>query len=44
VIVSFMVNWAEGRDDDFVKMTTRCTVKHIDVVAAATGKDIGIIT
>ena len=35
VIVSFTVNWAERRDDEFVKTTTRRTVEQIDAVAAA---------
>lgn len=35
VIVSFTVNWAESRDDDFVKTTTRRTVEQIDAFAAA---------
>lgn len=34
VIVSFTVNWAESRDDDFVKTTTRRAVEQIDAVAA----------
>lgn len=35
VIVSFTVNWAECRDDDFVKTTTRRAVEQIDAVALA---------
>ena len=35
VIVSFTVNWAERRDDEFVKTTTRRTVEQIEAVAAA---------
>ncbi|MCJ1316755.1 hypothetical protein MMC15_002076 [Xylographa vitiligo] len=35
VIVSFTVNWAERRDDDFVKTTTRRAVEQIDAFAAA---------
>lgn len=35
VIVSFTVNWAERRDDDFVKMTTRRAIEQIDAVAVA---------
>ena len=35
VIVSFTVNWAEGRDDDFVKTTTRHAVEQIDTIAEA---------
>jgi hypothetical protein len=35
VIVSFTVNWAERRDDEFVKTTTRYAVEQIDAVAAA---------
>jgi len=35
VIVSFTVNWAERRDDEFVKTTTRRAVEQIDAVAAA---------
>jgi FAD/FMN-containing dehydrogenase len=35
VIVSFTVNWAESRDDEFVKTTTRRTVEQIDAAAAA---------
>ena len=35
VIVSFTVNWAERRDDEFVKTTTRRAVEQIDTVAAA---------
>lgn len=35
VIVSFTVNWAERRDDEFVKTTTRRVVEQIDAAAAA---------
>ncbi|ERF69174.1 hypothetical protein EPUS_01131 [Endocarpon pusillum Z07020] len=35
VIVSFTINWDEGRDDEFVKTTTRRTVEQIDAFAAA---------
>ena len=35
VIVSFTVNWAECRDDEFVKTTTRHTIEQIDAVTAA---------
>ena len=35
VIVSFTVNWDEGRDDEFVKTTTRRTVDEIEAVAAS---------
>ncbi|KAK0514653.1 hypothetical protein JMJ35_003270 [Cladonia borealis] len=35
VIVSFTVNWAERRDDDFVKTATRRTIEQIEAVAAA---------
>ena len=35
VIVSFTVNWAECRDDEFVKTTTRRAVEQIDAVAVA---------
>ncbi len=35
VIVSFTVNWDESKDDDFVKTTTRRTVKQIEAFAAA---------
>lgn len=35
VIVSFTVNWAERRDDEFVKTTTRRAVEQIDDVAMA---------
>ena len=35
VIVSFTVNWAERRDDEFVKTTTRRAVEQIDAAAAA---------
>ena len=35
VIVSFTVNWAECRDDEFIKTTTRRAVEQIDAVAAA---------
>lgn len=35
VIVSFTVNWAECRDDDFVQTITRRTVEQIDAAAAA---------
>lgn len=35
VIVSFKVNWAKRRDDDFVKMTTRRAIEQIDAVAVA---------
>ena len=37
VIISFTVNWDEGRDDEFVKTTTRRVVEQIDAVAAAHG-------
>ena len=37
VIVSFTVNWDEGRDDGLVKTTTRRVVERIDAVAAARG-------
>ena len=33
--MSFTVNWAERRDDDFVKTTTRRAVEQIDAFAAA---------
>ena len=33
VIVSFTVNWAERRDDQFVKTTTRRAVEQIDAFA-----------
>lgn len=35
VIVSFTINWAERRDDEFIKTTTRRAVEQIDAVAAA---------
>lgn len=35
VIVSFTVNWAERKDDEFVTTMTRRTVEQIDAVAAA---------
>ncbi|KAL8717819.1 MAG: hypothetical protein Q9225_004974 [Loekoesia sp. 1 TL-2023] len=35
VIVSFTVNWADRRDDDFVKTTTRHAIEKIDSFAAA---------
>ena len=35
VIVSFTINWAERRDDEFVKTATRRTTEQIDAVAAA---------
>ncbi|MCJ1417466.1 hypothetical protein MMC32_003810 [Xylographa parallela] len=35
VMVSFTVNWAEPRDDEFVKTTTRDTIEQIDAFAAA---------
>lgn len=35
VIVSFMVNWAESRNDEFVKTMTRHAVEQIDAFAAA---------
>ncbi|EON70095.1 hypothetical protein W97_09361 [Coniosporium apollinis CBS 100218] len=35
VIVSFTINWAERRDDEFIKTTTRRAVERIDAVAAA---------
>lgn len=38
VIVSFTVNWAERRDDEFVQMTTRRAIEQIDAIAAANKK------
>lgn len=35
VIVSFTVNWAEHRNDEFVKTTTRRAVEQIDAFALA---------
>ena len=35
VIVSFTVNWAERRDDEIVKTTTRRTIDQIEAVAAS---------
>ena len=35
VIVSFTINWAERRDDEFIKTTTRRAIEQIDAVAAA---------
>lgn len=35
VVVSFTVNWADHRDDEFIATTTRRAVEQIDVVAAA---------
>ncbi|CAD6569233.1 MAG: hypothetical protein ASARMPRED_002677 [Alectoria sarmentosa] len=35
IMVSFTVNWADRRDDEFVKTTTRRAVEQIDAVAAA---------
>ncbi|MCJ1282285.1 hypothetical protein MMC26_001608 [Xylographa opegraphella] len=35
VVVSFTVNWAEQRNDEFVKATTRRAVEQIDVFATA---------
>ena len=35
VIVSFTVNWAERRDDEFVKTATRRAIEQIDAVAVA---------
>lgn len=35
VIICFTANWAERRDDDFVKMTTRRAIEQIDAVAMA---------
>lgn len=35
MIVSFTVNWAERRDDDFLKLTTRSAIEQIDDVAVA---------
>lgn len=34
VIVSFTVNWADRRDDDFVQKTTRHAIEQIDAAAA----------
>ena len=35
VIVSFTINWAERRDDELIKTTTRRTIEQIDAFAAA---------
>lgn len=35
VIVTFTVNWAERRDDEFVKTATRRAIEQIDAFAAA---------
>ena len=37
--MSFTVNWAECRDDDLIKTTTRRTVEQIDATAAANKTD-----
>ncbi|KAF4613389.1 hypothetical protein G7Y89_g15499 [Cudoniella acicularis] len=39
VIVSFTANWAEERDDEFVKMITRRTIEEINTFATANGTD-----